>query len=265
MLDQVKAAVSVSQIQQGEAETADDWLATEVPVALEYNGISHVVLMATPDQLAALGLGFSLSEQIIQHPQELFDVEVIEAADGWRIQMEIATPRFLALKERRRQLTGRTGCGLCGTESLADVWRQLPAKPAGELAVLPTPDYQTIRDAFDAFSQKQPLFAATGACHGAAWLDANSMVSIVCEDVGRHNALDKLIGTVVRQSETQLSAGSLLLTSRASVEMVQKSAVMGIRQVIVLSAPTALAVEIAHRAGISLIRYQPGKRRLVVF
>ncbi|WP_018151041.1 formate dehydrogenase accessory sulfurtransferase FdhD [Leeia oryzae] len=243
-----------------------DTLAAEVPVALVYNGISHVVLMASPVHLAELAIGFSLTEQIIDKRAELFDIEVETVDNGITVNIEISAAAFGRLKERRRNMTGRTGCGLCGTESLDEVWRQLPTTTAVQ-ATAAVPLLDDIAQAFAQMRQRQPLFEQTGATHAAGWWQPEQGLLAVCEDVGRHNALDKLIGRcfAAREPAWDCATGFLLLTSRASVEMVQKAAVMGMKTVITLSAPTSLAVQIAKTCGITLVRYQPAKHALAVF
>ena len=243
-----------------------DTLAAEVPVALVYNGISHVVLMASPVHLAELAIGFSLTEQIIDKRAELFDIELETVDNGIAVNIEIAAGAFNRLKERRRNLTGRTGCGLCGTESLDEVWRQLPTS----MSIQPTaavPPLDDIAHAFEQMWQRQPLFEETGATHAAGWWQPGQGLLAVCEDVGRHNALDKLIGRcfAAREPAWDCGSGYLLLTSRASVEMVQKAAVMGMKTVITLSAPTSLAVQIAKACGMTLARFQPARHSLAVF
>ena len=229
-----------------------DHLAVELPVALEFNGISHAVMLATPSDLENFALGFALSEGIVESRSEFYQAEAEEGNTGITLHCEISSHAFLKLKERRRNLTGRTGCGLCGVESLEQVIRKLPDVPAGTLFDVPA-----MRAALKNLAAMQPLNRLTGAMHAAGWSAPDGMLLDVCEDVGRHNALDKLIGAMARRS-VGFHDGFLLITSRASVEMVQKAATVGISSLIAISAPTALAVKTAQAAGMTLIAFARG-------
>jgi FdhD protein len=243
------AEVSVLRCRDGERTVSADVLAVEVPVALEYNGISHVVMLASPNDLEDFALGFSLTEGIIAQPSELYEAEVEQREDGLLVHLQIASERFVALKERRRNMTGRTGCGLCGTEALDQVRRVVtPVTHRQHFA-----DHQLMAG-MRAMQALQPLQQQSGATHAAAWMDAQGQVTLVREDVGRHNALDKLIGALVTR-QTDLSTGALLITSRASYEMVQKAAIMNIGLVAAISAPTSFAVNLAESAGVTLIGF----------
>jgi FdhD protein len=232
-------------------ETAD--VASEVPVAFEYNGISHAVMLATPADLHDFAVGFSFSEGIARPPQ-CYGVEVRESAAGITLAIEIAAPAFAQLKAHRRTLAGRTGCGICGTESLDQVLRPLP-----DLAALPLRiAAAALARAYAGLVDAQPLQHRTGAAHGAVWCGLDGAVLFAREDVGRHNALDKLIGALVR-SGFETRAGFALVTSRASVEMVQKSATAGIGVLAAVSAPTALAVRVAESCGQTLIGFARGE------
>lgn len=229
-----------------------DTVAEEVPVALEYNGIAHAVMLASPADLEDFSLGFSLSEGIINRAADLYDCEVIEEMDGIRVAMQIATEQFVHLKEKRRTLAGRTGCGLCGAESLQQVVRR-PA-PVASCAVL---DGARLQDAFLNMERLQLLQQRTGASHAAGWLDAQRGMHVIREDVGRHNALDKLVGALARQG-ADMTAGCFLITSRASYEMVQKAATAGVGVLAAISAPTALAIQLAESCGVMLIGFARG-------
>lgn len=238
--------VAVSRWQNGQWVKAEDRVAEEIPVAMVYNGISHAVMLASPTHLEAFGLGFSLTEAIIAQPSELFDLDVVCRSEGIEVQMTIAQGRFAALKEKRRSMAGRTGCGLCGAENLQHVVRRpTPVGPGCRV----TP--QALHAAFEEMRQNQPLQAVTGAVHAAAWAGASGAVLFVTEDVGRHNALDKLIGALARQAVNP-QTGFALVTSRASYEMVQKSATFGISLLAAISAPTGLAVALAQQTGMTL-------------
>lgn len=238
----------VVRIAGEQRRTASDEIIEEVPVALVYNGISHAVMLASPADLEDFALGFSLSEGILARPGELYDIEIVPSCDGLAVEMEIASERFVALKDRRRQLTGRTGCGLCGVESLAEV----AARPDGRIA---RPDYRlgvdAVREALRQLPHWQTLREASGAAHAAAWADLAGNIRLVREDVGRHNALDKLIGALARGA-VDGADGFVLVTSRASYEMVQKTASAGLPALIAVSAPTAMAVRQAERSGLLL-------------
>ena len=222
-------------------------MAAEVPVALVYNGISHVVMMATPQNLEEFALGFSLTEAIIQSPVELYGIEIVEAEQGIELQIRISEHRFQALKQWRRNMTGRTGCGLCGAESLEQAIR-LPAP----LAVGKPIAAQAINRAMAGLPKHQPINQKTGAVHAAAWADSDGNIIAVREDVGRHNALDKLIGAL---SEPERPEGFLLVTSRASYEMVQKAGWAGMTLMAAVSAPTSLAIELAQKLNITLLGF----------
>lgn len=227
--------------------TTDD-IAEEVPVAFVYNGVSHVVMMATPSDWRDFALGFSLTEGIIKAANDLYAVDALENAEGVLLQIEISSECFAKLKEKRRNLTGRTGCGLCGAESLEQAVRY-PAPVTNQLSV----DQKNIINAFDQLTQTQPLHLKTGATHAAAWANLQGQIQMVREDVGRHNALDKLIGAL-NVTHENTADGFLLLSSRISYEMVQKAATVGIGLVAAVSAPTGLAIELAEKTNVTLVR-----------
>ncbi len=242
-----RATVTARRLADGEAVASLENLAEEVPVALVYNGISHAVMLATPADLTDFALGFSLSEGILASPGELYDCEAVAVEGGIEVRLEIASARLAALKERRRSLAGRTGCGLCGVESLGLAVRSpAPVAPRAPLAAA------AIHRALAGLLPHQPLFAATGAAHAAAWANDAGTLLTVREDVGRHNALDKLIGALAREGFDP-AAGFLAVTSRASYEMVQKAASAGIGLLAAISAPTAFAVRLAEEAGLTLV------------
>ena len=243
------AEVSVLRCRDGVRSASADVLAVEVPVALEYNGISHVVMLASPNDLEDFALGFSLTEGIIAQPSELYEAEVEQRDEGLLVHLHIASERFVALKARRRNMTGRTGCGLCGTEALDQVRRVVSLVEHRHRFA-----DQQLMAGMRAMQALQPMQQQSGATHAAAWMDAQGQVVLVREDVGRHNALDKLIGALVTQG-TEFTTGALLITSRASYEMVQKAAIMNIGLVAAISAPTSFAVSLAESAGLTLIGF----------
>ncbi len=224
-----------------------DHLAREVPVALEYNGISHAVLLATPSDLEDLALGFSFTEGIIRSAGDLHDLEIQETTKGIIIQATIASACLNTLKQRRRSLAGRTGCGLCGLESLDEVRRALPALAARRARLDPA----AIARAAQQLRARQPLHLLTGATHAAGWADGSGDILHVREDVGRHNALDKLIGHMLRHS-IDSADGIAVISSRASFEMVQKAAAAGISALVAVSAPTTYAIAMADELNLLL-------------
>lgn len=228
-----------------------DAVADEVPLALVFNGISHAVMMASPADLEDFALGFGLTEGLLLSSAELHGVDAVEVAEGWEVRLEVAAACEWRLKERRRTLTGRTGCGLCGTDSLGQVRRELPAAPTVQVGP------QALAQAQQHLREFQIVQQLTGASHAAAWCELDGAVRIVREDVGRHNALDKLVGAMTR-SRTDASRGFILITSRASFEMVQKAAMAGAGMLAAVSAPTALAVETAQDCGLALAGFVRG-------
>lgn len=229
----------------------DDLVAEEYPVALVFNGISHAVMMATPTDLEDFAIGFALSEGIVANLREVYDVEVTFRADGAEVLLSIAQAAFLKLKARRRTLTGRTGCGVCGTESL----QLLDLQPEMVDGVgLVEPDRQAIQHILVQLPEYQPLMKATGCAHAAAWCTPQGEIIKAFEDVGRHNAMDKLLGWMAAQ-RIDTHAGLIFLTSRASYELVRKAARRNIPVIATISAPTSLAIHIAQAAGIRLLSF----------
>ena len=236
------------------AHDADDSLIEETPVALVYNGISHAVMLATPNDLEDFAYGFSLTEGIVSGRRDLYGMDIVAVANGIEVRIELAAERFAQLKQRRRTLAGRTGCGLCGVDSLAAALR--PVAPLEHRFAL---SRAALARALDALSHDQTLHRLTGAAHGAAWVSPDGQIQLVREDVGRHNALDKLIGAQLRWGNDP-RAGFVLVTSRASYEMVHKTASAGIGCLVAVSAPTAHAVRLAHETGLTLVGFARGQR-----
>ena len=228
-------------------QTCDDLgnLADEVPVALVFNGLSHAVMMATPLHLEDFALGFAITEGIVDQASQLYGVETIAHDDGFELQIELASSCEFRLKERRRQWAGRTGCGLCGVESLAQIHIDLPMAPKVWL------DTDAMQRAHANLRALQPLKQQTGSTHAAAWSDAQGRIQLVREDVGRHNALDKLVGAMHR-SHLDASQGFVCITSRASFEMVQKTLLGGAGALTAVSAPTRRAANLAQTHGLLL-------------
>lgn len=228
-----------------------DTIAEETPIAFEYNGISHTVMLATPSDLEDFALGFSLTEGIVENRSEVFDIELVEAEAGITVQIKIAGGAFAKLKEHRRSLAGRTGCGLCGAESLTQVERDLP--PVADASPFPV---QALYEGMRRLPEQQTLQHTTGAVHAACHIAADGSISHVREDVGRHNALDKTLGALLRANE--VGQGALLITSRASFEMVQKAAALGYGILAAVSAPTAAAVRLAEKLNVTLVGFLRG-------
>lgn len=236
------------QVWRDGTSRSDD-LAEETPVAFEYNGISHAVMLATPADLEDFAVGFSLSEGIVARRQDIFDIGMVEADAGITLQLEIASEDFIRLKEHRRSLAGRTGCGLCGAESLGQVMRDLAPLP-------PTAPFplEALYAGMRRLPALQVLQQATGATHAACRVHRDGTISYVREDIGRHNALDKTLGALARGG-VAVADSALIITSRASFEMVQKAAALGVGTLAAVSAPTARAVRLAESLNITLIGF----------
>ena len=247
---------------EGVAQAGGETLVAEVPVALVFNGVSHAVMLATPVGLEDFALGFALSEGIARSAADVRGVDVEGTPRGLVLQVELASGCFEALKARRRTLAGRTGCGLCGLDSLEAA--SPPVPPVGR-TLRTEPD--ALARAARALADAQPLHRATGGCHAAAWALADGALLHVAEDVGRHNALDKLIGRRARALRADDPAwrapGFVLMTSRASVELVHKCATAGIELLATVSAPTTLAARTAQAADITLVGWTRGARSVV--
>lgn len=235
--------------EQGGLQQIDDCVAEEVPVAMVYNGVSHAVMLATPRDLEDFAVGFSLTEGIAARGNDIYGVEAVPQPNGIELHIELASERFHSLKERRRSMTGRTGCGLCGSESLEQAMR-IPTDVLDDMLQVKS---AALHRALVNIRGEQQLQKLTGATHACAWATPNGEVTLLREDVGRHNALDKLIGARIRTGA--IDAGFVLTTSRASYEMVQKTAAVGIPMLAAVSAPTGLAIRIARKCGVTLIGF----------
>lgn len=244
-------AVQALRHRGGEVQPVDDVVAEECPVALVFNGISHAVMMTTPADLEEFALGFALSEGIIADAKEVFDIEIERHDTGVEVQLQIAQSSFVDLKQQRRTLAGRTGCGVCGIESL-----QLLDLAPEQVSTIPgkLPDEAAIARILAALPQHQPLMQATGGAHAAAWCTAEGEIVRVFEDVGRHNALDKLIGWMAKR-EIDPATGFVFMTSRASYELIRKAARRNVAVLATISAPTSLAIQLAQDAGIHLMSF----------
>jgi FdhD protein len=272
--DSPLSEVQVKRWRNGKLTEASDQVAEETPIALIYNGVSHAVMLATPQDLEDFALGFSLSEGILQDKSELYDIEVVAQTDGIELRMDIASESFVRLKEKRRNLVGRTGCGLCGAESLAQALRLPIKQKSTQVSMREKNDalegsihkasrasiaMTSIERAFNNMQKQQLLQQASGATHACAWVNKDGEIALVREDVGRHNAMDKLIGALAEvpqeTKETQQNTGFVLTSSRASYEMVQKVAQAGLQILVAISAPTGLAIRLAETCGVSLVGF----------
>jgi FdhD protein len=240
-----------------EGVVRDDTLASEVPVALVFNGVSHAVMMATPQDLEAFALGFALSEGILDTAADCrgIEVQVVDASDaglpegmpGIEVRLEISTRSFERLKDRRRSLAGRTGCGVCGVESFAGLDLTPQRVPARDW--IERIDLATVLRAFAAMPPRQVLNAEAGAIHAAGWATVDGELTDLMEDVGRHNALDKLLGKLAAANRLQ-EPGFVLMSSRGSHELVRKCARLGVAAMATISAPTAMGVRMAELSGL---------------
>jgi formate dehydrogenase accessory protein FdhD len=232
------------RLEHGGSLAVHETLAEETPVTFAYNGVSYAVMMATPTDLEDFAIGFSLTEGVVARGAELSAITEVRYSGGIELQME--TSAEIASEARQRRLVGRTGCGICGKGDVRDILRALPQVSADARF-----EARAISRAMAELSQRQPLNDATGAVHAAGWASADGEVLTVREDVGRHNALDKLIGALVRANVEPVT-GFIVLTSRGSFELVQKAAIFGATMVATVSAPTGLAVRVADDAGLTL-------------
>ncbi len=224
-------------------------LASEVPIVLEYNCVTFAVMMASETDLIDFAYGFSLTEQIIEKPDDIIYAQIKDAPKGKVAAIEINAHAFHKLEKYNRTLSGRTGCGLCGVDKLEQAIKPL-SKVVSDLTIKAA----AVHEAMMNIKKYQHLNKETGALHAAAFIDQNGEMIAIREDVGRHNALDKLIGHLI-QNEIDPSKGAALITSRCSFEMVQKCALAGIPIIAAVSATTGLAVELAEQAGISVIAF----------
>jgi FdhD protein len=245
----VSAEVEIDRWTRGTLTRTTDEVAEEMPVALVYHDVPHVVMLATPADLEDYAVGFTLSEALVARPEEIRGVEVSRGEASADVRITVAWERFTQLLQRRRNLAGRTGCGLCGAETAADAIRECTPVPDG-VSISAAELHAAIAE----LARRQPINTRTGSVHAAAWVVPGAGILVVREDVGRHNALDKTIGALVR-AQADLSAGYMVITSRASYEMVQKCATVGIALLVALSAPTAFAVRLAQRCGLTLVAF----------
>ncbi len=249
--------LSTRRWHQGEFSERIETIVEETPVAVVYNGIPHVVMMATPQDLEDFALGFSVTEELIGSPSDLLKVDCVRYSQGIEIQATVAAACEPGIAGRTRRLTGRTGCGICGADSVTAVLKQL--HPVEDTVSIPS---SALREALRSLVSHQKLNAAAGAVHAAGWADLEGQILEVREDVGRHNALDKLIGALLRLGVDPKS-GFVVVTSRASFEMVQKTTVLGAPLMAAISGPTGLAVRVAQQAGLTLVGFARGDHHTV--
>ena len=231
----------------GSPEAIDRSVISEAPIAIEYNGIGYAVMMATPIDLADYAVGFSLSEGLIERPDDILALDVHQSELGWILRIQLPQKNAEKVVARARQRVSESSCGLCGMDNLEEVMRPLPPVTA-QIAVVDA----AIFLALSALRSHQTLNAETGSAHAAAFCMPDGAILMTREDVGRHNALDKLIGALARAG-IDISAGFIILTARCSLELVQKTILANCPMLVTISAATDLAIHIAQKAGLRLI------------
>jgi FdhD protein len=253
----VSAEVGIDRWTGGTVAHTTDVVAEEMPVALVYHDVPHVVMLATPADLEDYGVGFTLSEGLVARTDEIRGVEVAQGEASADVKISVAWERFTQLLQRRRNLAGRTGCGLCGAETAEDAIRECAPVPEGV-----TVTAAELHARLAQLPARQLINSRTGSVHAAAWVVPGQGIQVVREDVGRHNALDKSIGALARAG-ADFASGYMMITSRASYEMVQKCATVGISLLVAVSAPTAFAVRLARRSGLTLVAFARADRHVV--
>jgi len=233
----------------GAFEERTEQVVEETPVVIVYNHIPHVVMMATPRDLEDFAVGFSVTEELVRSPADIERIDIVKYSQGIEVQTAVPADCEAVIATRTRRLTGRTGCGICGSDSIESVLKTLHAVPPG--VVVPAP---AIERALQSLIDHQHLNAAAGAVHAAGWAALDGSIVVAREDVGRHNALDKLIGALLRTGVNP-AEGFVVVTSRASFEMAQKATVFGARLLAAISGPTGLAVRVAQQAGLTLVGF----------
>ena len=252
-----KSVFKSPTVKNGIKKDSVECIAEETPIAMVFNGISHVVMMATPDNLEDFAKGFSISENIVSDIEEIYSIEVNRSDVGIEIDINISNEAFNKLKDKRRNLIGRTGCGLCGAESLNQVFNHHNSIQA--ITQQSVFSAKNISLALDHISKHQIIQQQTGATHAAALCNQDGKILFAREDVGRHNALDKLIGAFYNHDSLNIKNPFIIISSRASYEMIQKAATLKVALVVAISAPTALAVRLANKLGITLLGFARGK------
>ncbi len=250
--------VEAVEWRDGAASLVRGAIVEETPVVLVYNHVPHVVMMATPADLDDFAVGFSVTEELVSSPAELMDISIERLGRGIEVKISISSERAKEIESRARRLSGRTGCGICGANDLEGVLKSLHSVPSG-VPVEPA----VIHRAMDQLSGRQQLNRESGAVHAAGWATLDGDIVLVREDVGRHNALDKLVGAALKQ-KVDPAGGFAVVTSRASFEMVQKASALGAPILAAISGPTALAVRVAEESGMTLVGFAR-KERLTVY
>lgn len=253
-----KRDVAITRVTPVLSQVGHRTLAVEAPVAIEYNGIGYAVMMATPTDLDDYAKGFSLSEGLVETASDILSVEAVAVGDGHILRIQISLEHLAPVIERARQRVTESSCGLCGLDSLEQVLRPLPSVSARI-----TVTRGALFGALAALREKQPLNADTGAVHGAAFCTPNGSILIVREDVGRHNALDKLIGALARAG-IEPASGFFLLTARCSYELVEKTIRAGCPLLVTVSAPTTLAADRAAAHDLTLVALARADAMLVI-
>jgi FdhD protein len=230
-----------------DVQTIDRDVIVETPIAIEYNGIGYAVMMGTPIDLTDFAIGFSLSEQLVETASQIQSIAVHRAEQGWIIRIQLPPDKISKIIDRARQRVSESSCGLCGMDNLDEVMRPLAAVTAGS-----SPSKIAIFGALEGLRRHQVLNARTGACHAAAYCNAQGDIQLTREDVGRHNAFDKLLGAMA-QTGLAASDGFVMLTARCSFELVQKAIIANCQALVTVSAATNLAIATAERHGLPLI------------
>lgn len=244
--------VEIQRFNDHESVRQHDEIVQEYPIALIYNGISHAVMMATPKDIEVFAIGFSLSEHVVSGLSEIYAIDITHSNYGIQVDIEISSRAFMALKEHRRMLVGRTGCGVCGIESLQQLQLNLP-----QITTALRPEWlMQIPDSIAQLKSEQSITQVTGGAHAAAWV-VDGCIDVLFEDVGRHNALDKLLGFLA-QNQIDVSLGFVVMTSRASYELIKKCAQFNIALLACISAPTTLAVHMANQSKLNLAGFCRG-------
>lgn len=258
-LDGIEKRPVVLRHSQHLQSAEDDFVAQEVPVALAYNGESHAVMMVSPIDLHDFAIGFSISERIVGLASDIRTVEIREAKQGYTIQIGIKASLMSRLKGKRRQLSGRSGCGVCGITDLAEAIPTIDALPDSHL-----PSHTIVDQAVSTLKASQSLQDQCGAVHCAGLFSAQADLIAIREDVGRHNALDKLIGSQISDLKQRGRDGHfIVMSSRASHELIAKVAISGISTLVTISAATTLAIDLANKTNVNLIGFVRDKRQII--
>lgn len=242
----------------GRVEQAERPLAVEAPISIEYNGIAYAVMMASPADLEDFAIGFSLSEGVIVQAEDIRSIEAMRTEHGWLLRIDLPADRMEPVIERARMRVSEGSCGLCGLENLEQMLR-----PLLPITALPKADAAAIFRALGNLPQLQPLTQETGAAHAAAFCAHDGTILSVREDIGRHNAFDKLLGALARTRQ-DTADGFVLLTARCSYELVEKAIIAGCPLLVTISAPSTLAVDRAFAHGLTLVALARSDSALIV-